>query len=70
MTKDNLTRQHWTGSTKCIFCCRRRYNTCFLLSAKFLWWVLQVTFGLQDSNSINDMFINLLLQLGRKGNKY
>jgi hypothetical protein len=40
--------------------------------AKFLWRTLHITFNIQSPMSINDMFTNWLLALGRKhrGDKY
>ena len=69
LTKDNLVRRNWTGSTSCAFCNREEtiqhlFFECHY--AKFLWRALQITFGIHSPTSINDMFTSWLLALGQK----
>jgi hypothetical protein len=69
LTKDNLVCQNWTGNTKSAFCvCEENIQHLFFDChyAKFLRRALQITFNIQCPMSINDMFKNWLLALGRK----
>jgi hypothetical protein len=74
LTKDNLVRINWTGSTSCAFYNREEtiqhlFFECHY--AKFLWRALHVPFSIQSPLNINDMFTSWLLTLGQnKENKY
>jgi hypothetical protein len=69
LTKDNLVHWNRTGNKKCAFCdCEENIQHLFFDChyAKFIWRSLQFTFNIQSPISINDMFTDWLLTLGRK----
>uniref|UniRef100_A0A453NPV7 Reverse transcriptase zinc-binding domain-containing protein n=1 Tax=Aegilops tauschii subsp. strangulata TaxID=200361 RepID=A0A453NPV7_AEGTS len=59
LTKDNLLRQRWVGSSKCCFCdqdetIQHLFLDCPL--AKLLWRSVHVTFNISPPNSIEALF--------------
>jgi hypothetical protein len=59
VTKDNIVKRNWHGNVMCCFC--NNYKTiqhlffdCSL--AKFLWRVIQLTFGLSTANNIKHVY--------------
>jgi hypothetical protein len=57
--KDNLVKRSWHGDTKCCFCNNHEtiqhfFEDCMM--AKFIWRVIQLTFGIGPPVSINQMF--------------
>jgi hypothetical protein len=59
LTKDNLVKRNWNGNVMCCF--YNNYETiqhlffdCNL--AKFIWSVIQLTFGLGTRNNINNVY--------------
>jgi hypothetical protein len=56
LTKDNVVKRIWHGNIKCCFCdsletIQHWFFECAL--AKFIWRVIQITFGLSTPNSIH-----------------
>ena len=59
LTKDNLVKRNWTGSTRCSFCDRDEnikhlFFDCPL--AKVLWRSVQVAFNITPPNSVRSLF--------------
>ena len=59
LTKDNLVKRNWTGSTRCSFCDRDETIKHLLLDcplAKVLWRMVQIAFNITPLNSISTLF--------------
>ena len=59
LTKDNLVKRNWTGSTRCSFCDRDEnikhlFFDCPL--AKVLWRSVQVAFNIPPPHSVRSLF--------------
>ena len=59
LTKDNLIKRNWTGSTKCSFCDRDEnikhlFFDCPL--ARVLWRSVQIAFNITPPNSVRSLF--------------
>jgi hypothetical protein len=65
ITKDNLARQNWGGSTQCSFCLRdvsiqHLFFDC--LYARFLWGLVQITFSISPPQNIQHLFTGWINQ--------
>jgi hypothetical protein len=72
LTKDNLARRNWTGSKKYSLWAHDESIQHLLFDChftKFIWQTVHFTFGIHGPTSINDMFTNWLLSLGRRQRK-
>ena len=59
LTKDNLTKRNWTGSTRCSFCDRNETIKHLFLEcplAQILWRSVQIAFNITPPNTINMLF--------------
>jgi hypothetical protein len=59
LTKDNLAKRNWKGSTKCCFCnhnetIQHLFFDCHV--ARFVWSTLFITFGINPPNNVANMF--------------
>ena len=59
LTKDNLAKRQWNGSTKCVFyglqeSAEHLFVTCSF--AKSVWRLLHFTFGLTPLTSVTNLF--------------
>ena len=59
LTKDNLVKRNWTGSTRCSFCDRDEtikhlFFDCPL--AKVLWHTVHIAFNISPPNSVSTLF--------------
>ncbi len=59
LTKDNLAKRNWKGSTKCCFCnhnetIQHLFFDCHV--ARFVWSILFITFGINPPNNVANMF--------------
>ena len=59
LTKDNLVKRNWTGSTSCSFCDRDEtikhlFFECPL--ARVLWRTVQIAFNITPPNSVGTLF--------------
>jgi hypothetical protein len=63
LTKDNLVKQNWHGSTQCVFCHHDEminhlfFNCCF---ARTIWSLIKVASSLYPPTSIANIFRNWL----------
>ena len=69
LTKDNLARRNWNGSKKCVFCSHNEtiqhlFFDCHF--AKFLWRVVQYTFGLVPPTSAAQFYNDWLFRFDCK----
>jgi len=69
LTKDNLAKRNWHGSKKCVFCShdetiKHLFFDCHF--AKFLWRVVQYTFGLVPPTSVAQLYNDWLLRFDCK----
>jgi hypothetical protein len=69
LTKDNLVKKHWKGSTKCYFCdvsesIQHLFFDCPL--AKLVWGILSLTFGIRLSSDVGDLFGPWLRSFSKK----
>jgi len=58
LTKDNLAKRKWKGSTKCSFCSAEEsiqhlFFDCYL--ARFIWNAVHIAFNIQQPTSISNM---------------
>lgn len=59
LTKDNLTKRNWKGSTKCCFCNHNETIQHLFFDfhvARFVWSTLFITFGINPPNNVANMF--------------
>ena len=59
LTKDNLAKRNWTGSTRCSFCDQHESIKHLFLDcplAKNLWRSVHIAFNITPPNSINTLF--------------
>ena len=59
LTKDNLAKRNWTGSTRCNFCYRDESIKHLFLDcplAKVLWRTIHIAFNITPPNTINTLF--------------
>ena len=59
LTKDNLVKRNWTGSSRCSFCDRDEtikhlFFDCLL--ARVLWHAVQIAFNITHPNSVSTLF--------------
>jgi hypothetical protein len=59
LTKHNLAKCNWDGSKQCNFCCRDEsiqhlFFDC--LYARFVWGLVQITFGIRPPLNTNHLF--------------
>ena len=68
LTKDNLARRNWNGSKKCVFCSHNEtiQHLFFNCLAKFLWRVVQFTFGFVPPTSVAQFYNDWLLHFDCK----
>ena len=69
LTKDNLVKRQWTGSTKCAFCDASESIDHLLVScpfAKLVWRVVQFTFNIIPPANVTNMFGNWLNGIDRR----
>lgn len=69
LTKDNLAKRQWNGSTKCCFCSlyetiQHLFFDCHF--AKFIWRAVHISSGINLPSSISHMFGNWLMGINRK----
>ena len=69
LTKDNLAKRQWNGSTKCCFCnmdetIQHLFFDCHF--AKFIWRVVFISSGINPPSSISYLFGNWLVGINRK----
>jgi hypothetical protein len=65
LTKDNLARHNWGGSTQCSFCLREEsiqhlFFEC--IYARFLWGIVQITFNIPLPQNIQHLFTGWINQ--------
>uniref|UniRef100_A0A453QH72 Reverse transcriptase zinc-binding domain-containing protein n=1 Tax=Aegilops tauschii subsp. strangulata TaxID=200361 RepID=A0A453QH72_AEGTS len=59
LTKDNLIKRNWNGSTRCSFCDRDESIKHLFLDcplAKILWQSVHIAFNITPPNNINTLF--------------
>ena len=59
LTKNNLAKRNWTGSTRCSFCDQHESIKHLFLDcplAKLLWYLVHIAFNFTPSNSIPTLF--------------
>lgn len=59
LTKDNLARRNWNGSTKCCFCNLSENIEHLLLNctlSKFIWRIIYISFNIQPPVDFHHMF--------------
>ena len=59
LTKDNLVKRNWTGSTRCNFCDRDETIKHLFLDcplAKVLWRTVQIAFNITPPTSVRTLF--------------
>ena len=69
LTKDNLIRRNWHGSSQCIFCRHDETIKHLFFQCKFarsIWSVIQVASGLYPSCSVANIFGNWLHGIDHK----
>jgi hypothetical protein len=69
LTKDNLAKRNWQGSTKCCFCDQEETIQHLFIDcpfAKKLWRVVHMTFAISPPSNINNMFGNWLNGIAKK----
>jgi hypothetical protein len=69
LTKDNLAKRNWKGSTKCCFCEKQESVEHLFIScpfAKVLWRMVYFTFDLPPPTNITNMFGNWLNGVDKK----
>jgi hypothetical protein len=59
LTKGNLAKRNWNGSKQCSFCCKEEsiqhlFFDCYY--AKFMWGLIQITFGIWPPHNIIHLF--------------
>lgn len=69
LTKDNLAKRRWQGSTRCCFCSsletiQHLFFDCHF--SRFIWNTVHITFGIQPPASISHMFGSWLFGLRPK----
>jgi hypothetical protein len=72
LTKDNLVKRNWHETIKCCFCdsnetIQHLFFDCGLV--KFIWRVIQITFGLSILNNIKHVFGGWVQSLNEKDRK-
>jgi hypothetical protein len=63
LTKDNLAKRNWKGSTKCCFCGAQETVEHLFVScpfARLLWRVVHISYNLPSPSNITNMFGNWL----------
>ena len=73
LTKDNLEKRNWTGSTRCSFCdkdesIKHLFLDCPL--AKNLWRTVHLAFNITPPNTINTLFGRWLDGLGSQTERH
>ena len=69
LTKDNLAKRNWTGSTKCCFCnCNETIKHLFFdcQHAKIIWHIVHIATGLTPPKSISHMLGYWLTGVNKK----
>src|SRR6266498_358152 len=69
LTKDDLAKRKWMGSTKCCFCdSEETIEHLFLFCpfAKMIWRIVYLTFALPPPTNITNMFRNWLNGIDKK----
>jgi hypothetical protein len=69
LTKDNLAKRNWQGSTKCCFCDQEETIQHLFIDcpfAKNLWRIVHMTFAISPPSNINNMFGNWLNGITKK----
>ena len=69
LTKVNLSRKNWQGSTKCCFCDKAEtvqhlFITCPM--AKIIWQIVYMTFSVRPATNITNLFGNWLYGVPKK----
>jgi hypothetical protein len=72
LTKDNLVKRNWHGNIMCCFCdsyetMQHLFFDCAL--AKFIWRVIQITFGLSIPLNIKHVFTEWVQRMNEKDKK-
>jgi hypothetical protein len=72
LTKDNLVKRNWHGNVICCFCdsletIHHLFFDCAL--AKFIWSVIQITFGLSTPTNIKHAFGVWVKKMNNKDKK-
>jgi hypothetical protein len=65
LTRDNLTKRKWSGSTKCFFGSIEHLSI-HVRFLKFVWIVVHFTFIITHPTNITNIFRNWLMELRRK----
>jgi hypothetical protein len=72
LTKDNFVKRNWLGNVRCCFCdsletIQHLFFDCAL--AKFIWRVMQITFGLSKLTNIKHVFGGWVQRMNDKDRK-
>jgi hypothetical protein len=72
LTKDNLVKRNWQGNVRCCFCdsletIQYLFFDCALV--KFIWRVMQITFGLSTPTNIKHVFGGWVQRMNDKDRK-
>jgi hypothetical protein len=72
LTKDNLVKRNWHGNVRCCFCdslktIQHLFFDCAL--AKFIWRVMQITFGLSAPTNTKHVFGGWIQRMNGKDRK-
>jgi hypothetical protein len=65
LTKDNLARRNWGGSTQCSFSLRDdpiQHMFFYCLYARLLWGLVQITFSISPPQNIQHLFTGWINQ--------
>jgi hypothetical protein len=69
LTKDNLVKRNWQGSTTCCFCDKEESIKHLLFEyplAKIVCRLVDVTFGLPHPKNVKNLFCNWLVFIDKK----
>lgn len=59
LTKDNMAKRKWKGSTKCYFCSSNENIHHLFLECRivrYIWSAIHITFGIPPPNSVAHLF--------------
>jgi hypothetical protein len=72
LTKDNLVKRNWHGNVKCCFCDSNETTQHLFFDfalAKFIWRVMNITFGLSTPINIRQVFDGWVHGMNNKDRK-
>jgi hypothetical protein len=71
LTKDNLTKRHWTCCTKCVFYDNKETIDHLFISCSFarlVWRVVHFTYSIPPPTNVNNLFGNWLSEIDKQIN--